>query len=209
MSLYITSIILGLSVCMDSLLACFSYGASSIKIPITSLFIINFICTTTIGISLCIGTALKNWIPLQILPIIRFSVLFLMGCIRLLDGFIKTYIKKHGQLQNHVSFSLFNLHFILNVYSSPEKADSDASQELTSKEAVSLGIALSLDGLVIGIGAALTHLSVPFTILITFLIGMIFSFLGYILGKKIASKLPFDFTFLSGICLLFLAFLSN
>ena len=208
MTFLITALLLSLSICLDSFLALFSYGASKIRIPISSFLIIDLIGTLTLFLSLYVGTFLKQWIPYDILPILRFVILVLMGMIRLFDSFIKSYIRKHGTIKNHLRFSFFNLHFILEVYSSPLEADADASLELTPKEAIILGCALSLDGLLIGVGAAFTQISISLTVLLTFIIGFLFSYCGYKIGNKMATKLPFDFSFLSGFFLLVLAFLN-
>ena len=57
------SLLLVSSLCIDSFVASISYGTSKIKIPIRSVIIINFVCTTTLACSLFIGSVFKNFLP--------------------------------------------------------------------------------------------------------------------------------------------------
>lgn len=195
-----------LTVSIDALITGFSYGVSHIKIPLRSTFLLNFISTFMIALSFALGSFLKQYIHPKVLPIFCFAFLFLIGLIRLLDGLIKNYIKRKGTYQKEASFSFLNLRFILHVYSSPISADIDASKTLSLKESLSLGLALSLDGILIGVGASLTSISYLEILLLTFLMGLFLTLMGHFLGTKIERKLSFDPTFLGGILLLLLAF---
>lgn len=196
-----------LTVCMDTFITGFSYGVSKIKISLLPAIVLNCICSGMIFISLCFGNLLKSYMPSTILPICSFIFLFIMGLIRFSDGIIKNYIKKKGPLQNQVQFSIFNLKFILHVYTKPESADLDLSKHLSIKESISLGLALSLDGLFIGIGAAFASVDLIFILLLTFVLGFLLLILGLLIGKKVQKKMKIDMTFIGGILLIILAFL--
>lgn len=195
-----------LTVSMDSLITGFSYGFSKIKIPFISALSLNSIAAMMIAFSLTIGSFLKQYIDSRILPLFCFMLLFIIGIIRLSDGLIKNYIQRKGNYQNEVDFTLFNLKFILKVYSSPLIADQDFSKILSFKESISLGFALSLDGTLVGLGAALTSVSSIEIIFLTFIIGLLLTLIGHFLGNKIGKKMQFDPTFIGGILLILLAF---
>ncbi len=194
-----------LTVCIDTFITGFSYGVSKIRIPILSATMMNLICSLMIGISLCLGNILKAYLPVEILPICSFILLFILGIVRLSDGLIKNYIKRKGPLENQVQFSFLNFKFILHVYTKPESADLDFSKHLSLKESISLGIALSLDGLLIGFGAALAEVKVIETIVMTFLLGFILLIMGLWIGESVQKRIKMDLAYLGGIFLIILA----
>ncbi|MDU6792210.1 MAG: sporulation membrane protein YtaF, partial [Anaerococcus sp.] len=72
------TILLVLSVSIDSFLASIAYGTSKIKIPLTSAFIVDIISASMLGFSLLVGGFLQNYISANIARIISFLVLFLL-----------------------------------------------------------------------------------------------------------------------------------
>lgn len=200
------SFLFALTVSIDAFITGFSYGVSKIKIPFLSALFLNSISTGMIFLSLTVGNILKQYIDQKVLPLICFLFLFIIGMIRLSDSLIKNYIQRKGKYQSEVDFTLFNLKFILKVYSSPLIADQDLSKNLSLKESISLGFALSLDGTLVGLGAALTTASYLYILVFTFSIGFMLTILGHFLGDRIGKKTTFDPSFISGILLLILAF---
>ncbi|NLK21402.1 MAG: hypothetical protein GX308_04845 [Epulopiscium sp.] len=192
---------------MDAFVASFAYGSNKIKIPMLSVQIINTICSTMLGISLIIGTLIKQYIPDWLTAIVCFIILFVLGIIKLLDSIIKSVIRRYNNFNKEIEFSAFNLKFILNLYANPEEADIDSSRTISSKEATSLAIALSLDGLVVGFGTVLGNMNGIVVFIASLVTGIIAIMLGGYIGNKIAGKLPFNLSWLSGILLIVLAFL--
>ena len=158
------------------------------------------------GISFLFGNTVKNYIPQTAASIVCFIILFLLAITKLLDGFTKSLIKKHTDLSRELKFSMFNFHFILKLYAVPEDSDADSSKTISPAEAISVAIALSLDGAAVGFGAALggaNGLAVFLFSLITNMLAIIF---GRYIGEKAASKLKFNLSWLGGIILMILAF---
>lgn len=91
---------------------------------------------------------------------IPFVSVFIFGLIKLFDSSIKSFIRKHKGIRKQLKFSMFSLNFNLNIYADPEDADTDSSRDLSPREAVSLAIALSLDGLAVGFGAGLANFNI-------------------------------------------------
>ncbi len=136
-----------------------------------------------------------------------FALLFLLGVAKLCDSAIKTLIRRHKRMHRQVSFSVFSLKFILDVYADPEKADRDGSRVLSPAEAASLAVALSLDGLAVGFGAALMQVNVLIVMLFSLAVGMLAVRLGGKIGNRAAQKLSFDLSWFSGALLIVLAIL--
>ncbi|MGI5850439.1 MAG: manganese efflux pump, partial [Christensenellales bacterium] len=147
------------------------------------------------------------FIPSYITKLFCFLILIILGIIKLFDSSIKTLIRKHKGLNKQLKFSMFNLNFILNIYANPEEADVDYSYVLSPLEAVSLAIAVSLDGLAAGFGAGLANFNILEVLLFSLVFGIFAVFLGCYIGNKIAEKLKINISWLSGVLLIVLAIL--
>jgi len=200
------AIVLASSLSLDAFVASFAYGSNKIKIPLKSVQIINIVCSSILGISVLVGTIVRQYLPGWLTAAICFIILFVLGMAKLLDGITKSIIRKYNNLNKELKFSLFNFKFILNLYANPEEADVDASKTISSAEAAALAISLSLDGVAVGFGAALGNvngLSVFLCSLVTDALAVI---LGCYIGNKVSRKLPFNLSWLSGAILIILAF---
>lgn len=198
---------LALALSLDSFMASFAYGSNKIKIPFSSIQIVNLICSITLGISFFAGNILGKYIPTKITSIICFTVLFILGLEKLLDGVAKSLICKYNNINKQIHFSMFHFKFILSLYADPEQADVDGSKTISSTEAVSLALAMSLDGLAVGFGAALGNVNGILVVLCSLIVGTFALMLGCRLGNNLAKKLPFNISWLSGVYLIVLAFL--
>mgnify|MGYP000853799871 CR=1 FL=1 len=201
------TLLLVCSLSMDAFFAGFTYGSGRIKIPFRSVFIISIICSATLFLSLFTGTLISDYLSDSTARIIGFTILFILGIIKLFDGLLKIYINKKCELHKEITFSLFNLRFILNVYADPCKADKIADKILSPAEAAALALALSLDGLAAGFSAALTNANALFTSGLSLAFHLLAIPLGFFIGEKIAQKTKRDFSWLSGIMLIILALL--
>lgn len=201
------SILFVIALSTDAFVASIAYGSNKIKIPFLSVQVITLICTGVLSISLLVGMFLRPFLPELLLRAISFSILFLLGITRLLDNIIKAIINKNATLSKEIKFHLFDLNFILNIYANPKEADIDQSKTLSPKEALSLAIALSIDSLAAGVGAALGNVNIPAVILASLVFSAIAVKAGELIGNKISEKVPFDLSWLSGTLLIGLAFL--
>ena len=200
---------LALSLSLDAFTVGFAYGSNKIKIPFISVQIINIICSAFTGISFFAGNIIKNYIPENqywITVFICFGVLMILGTIKLLDSFTKTIIRKHKNLNKKIKFSFFSFKFILTLYADPEKADVDMSKTLSPVEAVALAVSLSLDGLVVGFGAAMGDVNGLAVVIFSLATNAFAIISGCYTGNKIAKKFPFNLSWLSGVILIALAF---
>ncbi|NNJ32054.1 sporulation membrane protein YtaF [Lacrimispora defluvii] len=203
----VESVLFVIALSTDALISSLAYGSNKIKIPFLSVQIIAFLCTGILGISLLLGVILMPHIPGELLKLISFLILLFLGITRLMDNIIKMLINKHATLNKEFQFSIFNLNFILHIYANPKEADLDQSKTLSSKEAFTLGLALSIDSMAAGVGAALGNINIVSVILSSLILSNISIKLGEFIGRKISDKVPIQISWLGGILLITLAFL--
>lgn len=199
-------LVLCLALCMDEFVASIAYGADGISINWKETGVMNGICSACLGAALCFGTALTAVVPENLTKAICFTSLFILGAIRLADSLIKNYINHHYEVRKDIHFSFSQLQFIISIYGNPTAADSDHSQTLSMKETVFLAFAMSIDSLVAGTFAAFLKVHILPTMLAAFLIGVAAMGLGQLLGRKIASRLSWNLSWLSGVLFIVLAF---
>ena len=152
-----------------------------------------------------VGSVLKPFLPAEVLKGISFTILFFLGIMRLLDNLVKSFIDRYSIINKQIKFSMLNLNFILNIYADPQEADIDESKVLSPREALSLGIALSIDSLAAGVGAAMGNINVLVVIFSSILLSMGAIKCGEIVGYKLSDKVPFNLSWLSGFILIALA----
>ena len=176
------------------------------KIPLISTLVIGLLSGGLLGLSLFLGTQAGSVIPHGLAGALSFGILFGLGTLRVFDSWLKNWIRRRGD-RGQINFSAFRLNFILQVYADPQTADADGSQSLSPGEALSLGIALSLDSLAAGLGAGLTRANPLLGAAIVAVLTIIAIGIGGKLGGKLAGVLTRDISWLSGGLLILLAVL--
>ena len=202
------SILLVLSLCIDAIAASFAYGTNTIKIPFISGAIMSIISTVFLVISIGLGSWIKTFLPIGLTTFISFSILLILGISRLFEGLLKNFLNKKAEDPSHIEFKIFDFKLILNVYADATKADLDHSKSLSIREALYLGIALSLDSLVVGLGFGLTTVNLLQIIPLSLILNGLAIFSGALLGKKCAEALDIDISWLSGFILIVLAIIN-
>lgn len=201
------SFLLVISLCVDACVASFAYGVNKIKISFLSGFMLTFISTMFLALSLIFGNAIRSILPSHLTSGICFSILFFLGFFRLFEGLLKNFLNKRACCSDHLKFTLFDFTLILNVYADATLADLDHSKTLSVKEASYLGVALSLDSLIVGFGAAMDQINILQTLVFCVIFNSIAILLGGFLGRKWAEKLSFDLSWVSGLLLILLSFI--
>ncbi len=192
--------LIALALSVDSFVAAFSYGASKIKIPFSSVGIISVTSSLITGLSMLTGSFVKDYIPSGFTTLLSFGILFLLGVLKLFDS------------------------------SQPKNADKDHSQSISPKEALSLSAALSLDGCAAGFGASLSAgmtaspdaaaagfdasaaagtasslMPVAAVFLFSLIFGALMVLTGSHIGNKAAGRLPIKPGIIGGLLLILLA----
>lgn len=213
--MFINSLILAISASIDSLGIGITYGIKNIKISNNAKIILFFISFFISILSIWFGNTFKKFLPYSVLDFIGSSILICMGlffCFQALRKNNKTNTSNLKQLKDNKNnntkiYSIF-INFLgitIKIIKDPNSSDFDKSNYIDGKEALFLGIALSLDSFCIGIGFSLMNISsVLFPLLIS-LFQLIFLSLGNLVGKKLYNNtiLPNNvWSIISGILLI-------
>lgn len=201
------SVLLVAILSLDAFIASVAYGTNKIKIPLTSISIINIICASFLTASLFLGSVTKRIIPENMTVIISSIILICLGIYYLFESIIKSYIGSHLNSNKKINLNLFDFKLIINIYVDETKADFDNSKYLNSKEALYLATALSLDSLSIGFGSSLGNINYLRVILLSLIFDMVAVSTGVFIGRKFAEKANINISWLAGIMLIILAIL--
>lgn len=184
---FFEAFVITLVISIDSFVATFAYGSNRTKIPFFLINIINIICFVVLAVALFSGSFISYYVPEEITILVSSLILFILGLYRIIDSF-GTMLEdnktknKPGRKKKRRTISLV--------------------------EAVSLGIALSLDAIVIGFGIALGDINIIMILMVALIVGFIAKLSGYYIGEKIASRLSMNISWVGGVILIFLAFLN-
>lgn len=207
MSYAVSTLLLFLiAVSLDSLTAGFSYGTKKVRVEILSLLLLACVPSVFITAAGSIGSLIGSLLPAGALPFVSFSILFVIGSAKLFESLIRYLAKKHPGLIGSRGYKIKQINIIFTVYLSPEEANRTDLQVLSAKEALLLSLALSLDSVLAGM--AFSASAIPrLTLLFSAVLFNLSLFLaGYALGRLLFRILRIDLSWLSGLCLLLLAF---
>ncbi len=202
-AVFLQTFLLTLSLSLDSLVAGFSYGASKIKIPLRSAGIISAVCAATLGLSVLLGQTLLPFVAADTANYLSFALLCLIGVGKLCGYFFKKH-RSAGEKITCIEFRLFDVRFLLTVARDHTEADRNRDRVLSAKESLSLALALSADGIAVGVLSS-AETSLPLLSGFTLFFNLLFLWLGGKVGNRIAKKIKPDLSWLSGLMLLVLA----
>ena len=197
----VSIVVLGLSVSADSFGIGLTYGMRKIHTPFRSLMVIMLCTSMAMFFSMSIG---KN-ISLLISP---YSAQLIGGFLLIGIGSFSIYnlyknnkdIKEKNNKKNdkpfRLKFEIKKIRIVIEILKSPASADADQSGNISIKEALFLGLAVSLDAFGAGLGASLLGYPVIVTSLIIGGMSGIFIYMGTLIGTrfseiKIINKLKF------------------
>lgn len=176
----ITATFLTVAISLDSASAGFAYGANKTKVPFINLFVLSIIDTIVLTLSLLLGDVIGRVISQKITLIISCSILCAMGLWKIFQWFRK---RKKG-----ITYK--------------EKT------KISWKETILLALALSIDGIAVGVGIAISQITTIFLLIVIafsiFTDIIIFS-AGSFIGKKISQKTRLDLSWLSGLVFIAIA----
>ena len=209
---------LAISSSIDSIGIGITYGIKNTKITIGAKSILFFISFIISIISIYFGNLLKFIFPDFLIHYLGAFLLILMGlfmCFQSLKKSKRDDIVKNSKnlemsdTEKIYSFFIKCLGITIKIIKNPSSSDLDKSNIIDSKEALFLGLALSLDSFCIGIGfSMLNTFSIIFPLL-TSCFQLFFLSLGNYCGKKLYSfsKLPDNiWSTISGILLIMIGF---
>lgn len=198
------ALLLVFALCIDAFATSITYGIGKIKIPIISSLIISFVGASFLGIALFLSSIIQHLISTQVCIGISVVLLLFLGIVNLFQNSIKAYLRK-CKGQKNVQFSFLNINFVLDVYLDETKADADNSNVLSSKEALMLAIALSVDSLATGFSAGLGEVNGFGILFFCFVFGFLCVNCGCQIGQRISMCTSINLSWISGIVLIILA----
>ena len=173
-----------------------SYGMRKIRIPVLSLVVISLTSSTAIGLTMLFGHFVSQYISAEMAEIIGASILILVGLWILLQTWSKkgSHIKpgeksvgEHNpECQTILDFKIEAFGLVIKIMREPTVADFDKSGFISVKEALLLGLALAMDAIGAGFGAAMTGFTPLLTPLIVGIVKFLMVSLGVILGRRYA-----------------------
>lgn len=201
------TLLLVLVLSLDAFVASIAYGTNKIKIPCLSIIIIDIICASFLALAIFSGELVKNFLPTNLTSIISFLILILLGIYYLFESIVKSFFKNRFYSKERVKIKLFDIRFIIDIYVDEIKADYDNSKNLSSKEALYLATALSLDSLAIGFSSGLGNVNLLLLIFMSLIFDILAIWSGLIIGRRLVEKSKINLSWMAGIMLITLAFL--
>ncbi len=192
--------VLALALSLDTFAAGISLGARCIRIPAASLLALSLTCSLSLLVSILLGGLLGDWISPRAANLISCALLCGIGGVRLFDSLVKGLLRRCCESERSFILRFQNLKIFLQVCIDSTQADFNRSNSLSCLEAVSLAVALSLDGLVAGFGSGFSARA-GFSILV-FLLSLLCNLLAVLagcrLGQHLSSCSQKDFSWLAG-----------
>lgn len=162
-----------LSANIDSFTVGLAYGMKDIKIDYKSNILIAIITSFGTFISMGLGLLTKRFINGEILSIIGCMILILLGICMIVNSF------KNRKTVNEDEEPSYT-----DILIKPQSADKDKSGNIDMREAITLGLALSLNNFGLGIGASATGINIYLTTIFTFILSIVCILGGVLVGKK-------------------------
>ena len=200
----INSLFLAISSSVDSLGIGITYGIKNTKISYIGKIVLLLISFIVSILSICFGNALKNLFSDSFATSIGSVLLICMGIFICFQTFKKekNIYKTQKDIKNDSTLNIreekiysFFINFLgitIKIIKNPISSDFDSSNSIDAKEAIFLGIALSLDSFCIGIGGSIIGVSSFLFPLFIAVFQLAFLSLGNFLGRKLnkLSHLP-------------------
>lgn len=158
--------VLALAVSLDGFSAGMMYGIRKIRIPLASVLIVSLCSAVVLFSSMAFGALFVHLLPERAAQWIGAFILIGIGLWAMVQLKLTSKREEQAALQPPVSaeaaggeqtlvhWEIRQLGLIIRIWRTPSAADMDRSGVITAFEAFLLGIALSLDSLGAGIGAA-------------------------------------------------------
>ena len=158
----LSSFLFGLSSNTDNLVVGLSYGMRKIPIHWLANLLVGMVTVTGTVLSMVLGKSILRFLPERLAGIFGSAVIMIIGIV----GLVRYFINR-----------------------SRDDRRENASCSLSIREALLLGAALTVNNIGLGIGASITGLTVAPTALCSFLLSLLFLYVGNRIGRTRLSDL--------------------
>jgi len=200
------ALLLSLAVSLDSLGVGLSYGVKKVRIPLPSLLLLSALSGLAMLASMLAGHFVGSFLSAEVARFLGGMTLIGLGLLALLMAKRTRHGSTTKKNDRILSLRIRSLGLIVQVIRDPDSADLDQSGEISAGEAVLLGMALALDALGGGFGAALTALPPFLTSALVGLATLSSLKLGLKLGRRLVRKESPWATLVHGVLLVLLGF---
>lgn len=173
-----------IAVSIDSFMVAFSYGLKKLTLKPYLMVLIGAFSSLAFGLAMGAGQILSVFITEGAMSAIGAVLLIGLGCYSFIS-----FDKPNAKIKQEKSyqFEFKKIGIVIKIFKKPVLADLDQSGDISGLETVWLGLALSIDAGVAGLGASLVGVH----LIAVFLIGVmtiVFLALGLMIGSKFAQK---------------------
>lgn len=203
-------VLLAFAVSLDSFSVGFTYGLRNIRIPLVSIIVIACMSAFTMLISMLAGNVLSTILPPSTASRLGGFILVLLGGWIIYQNVRDEPENLQEEEEEKVIATIEVKYFgiAINILKKPVAADIDKSGAINGREAVLLGLALSLDAFGAGLGAAMMGYS-PWMLAVSIgIMSALFIKAGMGFGKKLSCRTwMHKLSFLPGILLILIGVL--
>lgn len=175
--------LLALSLNLDSLSIGVSYGLKKIKMPFLALFIIVFMSISSIGLSWYLGSIIFLYISSYFAKFISSILLITFGVTLFIQAKTNIHYQNFKEEVTIKRLKIKSLNIIIDIIREPLSGDIDNSGQIDIKEAIYIGLALSLDALTIGLSLAAYRINIFSFMIISGALNLAFITIGQLIGQ--------------------------
>ena len=181
-------ILLALALSFDCLGVGFSYGLRHMILPWYGVIIICACSGAVLAISMLFGRWLGQFVSPGLVRFFGAGLLIGLG-IYMLSKSVRELVQEEEEGRPLLQWEIARFGIIIQILKEPHRADLDRSGQISGKEAVWLGLALSLDSFGAGIGMAWMGYSPFLTSICTAISTCMCLWLGLYLGEHAGERL--------------------
>ena len=182
--MFLSVLLLCVSLNLDALCVGLTYGVRKIRIPCLSKIILFVLSAFFSMVAIFCGRWLLLYFPPLIAKLIGALILLLLGLFTVIKALLFSPDGSEETNYKVIDFSIKQVSITIKIMKNPVACDMNLSCSIEPKEALYLGVALSIDALAAGIAASMNginHIVIPFII-------AIFQFLFLSAGRFLGTK---------------------
>ncbi len=177
--------IFALAVSIDGFALGLAYVIGGIEIPKSTRFLVSLAAGVLVALAMLLGKLLQNVLTPHLADLFAAAILFVLGSWLFYQAYSKTnnlpkQNKKNKVWQLHIPF----LGVIIQILREPASCDTNSDRTIKGREALWLGLALSLDAFGAGFAVALGNYPMFFTSFMAFAASYILLSLAVWLGQR-------------------------